>query len=53
METKSLKKYKKDAVKAADELGYKLINKSIVIEISKAKSETEIDKILLKCRQKM
>lgn len=46
-----LKKAKKDAIKAAFELGYMSMFKGVEEEINEAKTVTEVTRILATCRR--
>lgn len=46
-----LKKAKRDAIKAARELGYLRMFKGIEEEINKAKTVTEVTRVLINCRR--
>ncbi len=46
-----LKKAKRDAIKAAFELGYMKLFSGVEEEINKAKTVTEVDRVLITCRR--
>lgn len=46
-----LKKVKRDAIKAARELGYLRMFKGIEEEVNKAKTVTEVTRVLINCRR--
>jgi len=46
-----LKKAKRDAIKAAFELGYMSMFKGVEKEINEAKTLTEVDRVLITCRR--
>ena len=46
-----LEKAKRDAIKAAFELGYMKMFNGIEKEINKAKTLTEVDRVLITCRR--
>lgn len=46
-----LEKAKRDAIKAAFELGYMRLFSGVEEEINKAKTLTEVDRVLITCRR--
>ncbi len=46
-----LEKAKRDAIKAAFELGYMRMFNGVEEEINKAKTLTEVDRVLITCRR--